>query len=189
MKNLPSFEEFLNEAEIINTGSVKMINNVVNQIEKLTKKHGKDPSTIKELFDASFEPQFTQAISKFKPAEKSKMIKILKSLKGKSLSKSIANVLSEIEDLNIQESNMILEKIDWKKIGQSIGNAIKKGAKWSWENAILPFLKYLINVLSRLIFNVSFAMINAIFNQEYLAPNATLFGKEETDGELSYQYD
>jgi hypothetical protein len=50
-------------------------------------------------------------------------------------------------------------------------------------------LKYLINLLARLLINLAFAIVNAVFSTTYSAPAVTIFKKKETDGNFSNEYE
>ena len=97
--------------------------------------------------------------------------------------------LSKAKKYKIQESEMISEKVNWGKIAAIGGSLIKKGAKLTWEKAILPLLKYLINLLARLLINLAFTIVNTVFNTDYTPPDVMIFEKKETAGELSNKYD
>jgi hypothetical protein len=189
MKKLQTYNEFLNESYSLLDVPMKAIGKTVYQIEQLASEYGKTASDIKDLFDANFMPEFDKAISVFKPKEKLMISKLFKSLDSNSLTSGISDLVSKAKKYKIQESVMISEKVNWGKIAAISGKLLKKGAKLTWERAILPLLKYLINLLARLLINLAFAIVNAVFSTSYSAPNVTIFKKRETAGNFSNEYE
>jgi hypothetical protein len=189
MKKLQTYDEFLNESYSLLDVPMKAISKTVSQIEQLATEHGKTASDIKDLFDDNFMPEFKKAISVFKPKEKLMISKLFKSLDGNSLASSISDLVSKAKKYKIQESVMLSEKVNWGKIAAMSGKLLKKGAKLTWDKAILPLLKYLINLLARLLINLAFAIVNAVFSTTYSAPAVTIFKKKETDGNFSNEYE
>jgi len=189
MKKFLTFEQFVNEQKLNESFSLlsqlKNLKGAMQKSESFAKNNGEDLSDLREEYVSrlrgvvsdmeTFDRTSDKAVNDF-------MSKIEGSM---SFTNMIDYVSAYGERYQISES--LMEAANWENIVKTytgkIGEWMRKGFTYTVENVIIPFVKYLLNVLSRLIVNIVIAIVNAITGKTYKSPDATIFKKEETSSD------
>lgn len=181
MNKIQSFEEFVNERKEYEEGGLLSLKSTIAKIEDLTKDKSSEIKDFKKDFMKNLKDKTKGLSSK----EKGIMAKIYKDLdKANSFTDLIDRVMSLKNKFGVKESfNLVLEKGD-ASVMKGFWNVFKKGAKLTWDKALKPLLKYLVNVLSRLTLGICYTIINALFATSYPTPDATIFKDRETSAAM-----
>lgn len=193
MKRVLPFTEFVNESrinEMMNVNNELMnVKDSLEKIEQYAITADEDLVVVKR----DYVQQITKLVKSQRFDAKSQKIAdgILKEINSAvSLSSIVDVMLDTVEEYNLSPDD-VNEAINWEKVGQTvgnvagwIGNVIRKGLVLAWDKLIIPFVKYILNVLARLVVNIILAVINAVLGQTYRTPDATIFKKDEVREEI-----
>jgi len=193
MKRVLPFTEFVNESrinEMMNVSNELMnVKDSLEKIEQYAITADEDLVVVKR----DYVQQITKLVKSQRFDAKSQKIAdgILKEINSAvSLSSIVDVMLDTVEEYNLSPDD-VNEAINWEKVGQTvgnvagwIGNVIRKGLVLAWDKLIIPFVKYILNVLARLVVNIILAVINAVLGQTYRTPDATIFKKDEVREEI-----
>lgn len=186
MKKFLTYQEFVNETKI-NEGfnflsQLKNLKGSMQKAETFAKNNGEDLSDLR----GEYMDRMRAVVSDMKTFDRTSDEAVREFMDRMEGSMSFSNLTDVVtiyaEKYGINES--LEEAAKWEEVAKKytlkIGEWMRKGVSYTVENIIIPFVKYLLNVLSRLIINIVISIVNALTGKTYKAPDATIFKKEET---------
>jgi hypothetical protein len=189
MKKFLTFEEFVNEQKL-NEGAgffqnLELLRDSFGKVEQFAKRNGEDFSDLRD----EYKVRLRSVVSDIKNTDKRSTTEVEDLMTRIDNASSFSEILDTVEyygsEFEVVES--LSEAIDWKRVAKEytakVGEWLRKGANFTVDKIIIPFVKYLLNVLSRLIVNIVIAIINSVTGKTYKAPDATIFKKQETSSD------
>lgn len=181
MKNLQYFEDFVNERREDGMGLMQL-KSAISKIEDKFKDKSSEMKSVKDDFIKGLSKKLMSV--RMDSKEKSMVKKLISDLnKSPNISSIVDKVMSMKSKFGVKESFELVLEAETEKVLKGFFNILKKGAKLTWEQALKPLLKYLINVLSRLIVGIIYSLVNATFDKNYATPDSTIFKSKEADPE------
>ena len=187
MKNINTFEEFINERfvneELSILSNLDTIKSAMEKSEAYVKKNGGDLKGLQKEYTTKLKGAVAEMITRsYDKKSNEEVNKFLKKIEGSTTFTSMIDLVTfYAEKYNVNESLLEAEKWEMaiRDFTTKVGEWLRQGFTFTFERVIIPFVKYILNVLSRLVINVVIAIVNTITGKTYTAPNATIFKKAE----------
>lgn len=188
MKNIITFEEFVNESfvneELSILSNLDTIKSGMEKSEAYVKKNGGNLRGLQKEYSIKLKSAVADLINKSNDKKSNEEVnKFLKKIEGSLTFTSMIDIVTEYaKKYNVNESIMEAERWELavRNFTTKVGEWLRQGFTFMFEKVIIPFVKYILNVVSRLVINIVIAIVNSITGKTYTAPNATIFKRSET---------